>query len=100
MSSLEAPLRRDRDIATREAAAQQRPDHAQAVGGGQLLALGEAARPVANGHLEDPLAALQQTSRDLRLDREAGSMQGEVAEEVGAQRLVAGHQVLQVDVEE
>src|SRR5579884_4390350 len=56
----------------REATARERPQHAKAVQRGQLLALFGGPRVVVHGHLEDPLAALDQPRGDLGLDREAG----------------------------
>jgi hypothetical protein len=55
---------------------------------------------VAHRYLEDALAALDEPGGDLGLDREPRGPQREAPEDVGPHRLVAGHQVAQVDVEE
>jgi CDP-glucose 4,6-dehydratase len=65
-----------------------------------LLALVAAAGLVAHGDLEDSLAPLDQASGDLRLDGEALLAQGEGAEQLGLDHLLAGHEVAQVDVEQ
>ena len=75
------------------------PQHAEAVAPGQLLALFVLARLVGDRHLEDALALLEQPGGDLGLDREAALAQRQRLEDVGPDRLVAGHDVRQVDVE-
>ena len=67
--------------------------HAEPVERRQLLALLARARGVRDRHLVDALARAQHARRDLRLDREAPLAQAERAEELGAHRLVAGHDV-------
>ena len=66
----------------------------------QLLALLVGARAIVHGNLEDPLAALHQPGGDLGLDRKAGRAQRKAAEHVCPDHLVAGHDVVQVHVEE
>ena len=56
------------------------------------------ANPGRNG--EDALTALQQAGDDLRLDREPGLAQGKLAEELGADDLMTGHQVMNVNIEQ
>src|SRR6202008_2562246 len=57
---------------SREPAPEQGADDPEAVGGGELLALLGGPGAVVDRDLEDALAALDETSGDLRLDREAG----------------------------
>src|SRR5579884_946710 len=84
----------------REPAAQQRAQHPEAIYGGQLLALVGGARPVVHRYLEDTLAALHEPRGDLGLDREPRRAQPQGAEHVGPDHLVAGHDVVQVHVEQ
>src|SRR3954468_14593792 len=86
--------------AARDAATHERLQYPEPVGRGELLPVLAGAGLVAHRHLVDALTLLDQPRRDLGLDVEAARLQRERAEDVGADRLVAGHQVAQVDVEE
>src|SRR5690242_3431075 len=89
-----------RTSATGDPAAHQRPDHAEAVERCELLAFLGRARAIVHRNLEDPLAVLNEPGGDLRLDREPSRLQRQAPEDVGPDHLVAGHDVVQVDVEE
>ena len=77
---------------------EQQPEGLDAVLPADVLALCVAAAVVADGHLVDARVPLGQPRGELGLDAEAVALEGDLLEDVGADGLVAGLHVGQVDV--
>src|SRR5437899_2488434 len=75
----------------RQPGPEQGSEHPEPVEGSQLLTFLGGTCSVVDGDLEDALASLYETRRDLRLDREPRGIEWKAAEDVGPDHLVAGH---------